>query len=128
MLVIGAGRYVGKPDGPAFAPREPRCETCGYTLVKLRPETRCPECGTSVRDSLSGGRRQPTVWQQNELNARGFLDLIRLQWVVLRDRTFFDRLPVQSGLAAARHFWWGTYILIRCGGSGVAQSGVLPGS
>jgi hypothetical protein len=38
--------------------------------------------------------------------------LIRLQRIVLRDRDFFRRLPVQSGMACARHFWWGTYMLM----------------
>ncbi|HUU85235.1 MAG TPA: hypothetical protein VM243_17180 [Phycisphaerae bacterium] len=112
MLVVGAGRYVGVPDGPAFAPREPRCESCGYTLIRLPAQGRCPECGVPIGESLPGGRRRPTVWQQKELRPRGFVELIRLQWVILRDPAFFDRLPVHSGLAAARHFWWGTFLLM----------------
>jgi len=112
MFFVGAGRYVGPPDGPAFASREPRCDACGYALIRLPVDLNCPECGLAVRESLPGGRRRPTVWQHNELRARGFVDLIRLQRVVLLDPMFFRRLQVQSGLPAARHFWWGTLLLI----------------
>ncbi len=112
MLLAGGTRYVGSPDGPAFAPREPRCDECGYLIIGLPLEARCPECGLPVGYSLPGGRRQPTVWQQNELKPRGFADLVRLQWAVFADRDFFKRLPVQSGLPAARHFWWGTWLLM----------------
>ena len=103
---------MGPADGPAFAPREPRCDACGYTLIKLPLGSNCPECGLANRDSLPGGRRRPTVWQQHELRPRGFGELIRMQWVILRDPGFFLRLPVHSGLPAARHFWWGTYLLM----------------
>ncbi len=112
MLLTGASRYVGPPDGPAFAPREPRCDDCGYTLIRLPIDGNCPECGLPIHESLPGGRRQPTVWQQGELRPRGFLELIRLQWVILWRPEFFKRLPVHSGLPAARHFWWGTYLLM----------------
>lgn len=112
MLTAGAGRYVGKPDGPAFHPREPRCDDCGYLIVALPLDLKCPECGLPVRESLPGGRRKPTAWEQHELQARGFLELLRMQWRVLRQPDFFHRLPVHSGISAARHFWWGTYILV----------------
>jgi hypothetical protein len=110
MLIVGAHRYVGEPDGPAFAPREPTCDDCGYAIVYLPLVSRCPECGLSIGASLPGGRRQPTAWQAHEMRAKGFLELLRLQWTVLRDPSFFRRLPVQSGIASARHFWWGTFM------------------
>lgn len=112
MLLAGGTRYVGAPEGPAFAPREPRCDDCGYLIIGLPLEARCPECGLEVRESLSGDRRRPTVWQENEFKPTGFADLLRLQWVVLTRKDFFKRLPVQSGLASARHFWWGTWCLM----------------
>lgn len=112
MLLTGGARYVGKPDGPAFAPREPHCEDCGYLIVGLPLDSRCPECGLSVAESLPGGRRRPTVWQENELKPAGFLDLLRLQRAVFTQKDFFARLPVHSGLSAARHFWWGTWCLM----------------
>lgn len=112
MLLAGGTRYVGAAEGPAFAPREPRCDDCGYLIVGLPLETRCPECGLKVRESLPGGRRRPTVWQENEFRLTGFADLLRLQRVVFAQRDFFKRLAVQSGHASARHFWWGTWCLM----------------
>ena len=56
-IVVGAHRYVGPANGPAFAPREPRCDDCGYLIFSLPLDARCPECGLPVRDSLPGGRR-----------------------------------------------------------------------
>ena len=117
-LIVGAKRYVGEPDGPTFAPREPRCDQCGYLIVGLPYDAACPECGLRVRDSLPGGRRQPTVWQQHEFRPKGFVALIRDQYRVWFDRSFFETLPVQDGLAAARHFWWGTYLLMLVGSLG----------
>lgn len=111
-LLVGASRYVGEPDGPAFAPREPRCDDCGYLIIGLPLDKRCPECGLAVRESLPGGRRQPTAWQQHELRLAGVRELLRTQWRVLRDNEFFQRLPVQNGLPEARHFWWASYLLL----------------
>ncbi|MBN2560579.1 MAG: hypothetical protein JXQ75_06585 [Phycisphaerae bacterium] len=111
-LLVGAHRYVGPPDGPAFAPREPRCDDCGYLIVGLPLASRCPECGLLVEDSLPGGRRKPTAWQQDQFRPRGFAELLRLQWAVLRGNRVFRRIPVQRDIAAARHFWWGTWIVV----------------
>lgn len=119
-LLAGASRYAGETDGPAWRPREPHCDQCGYLIVGLPLISACPECGLAVHDSLAGGRRQPTDWQRSELSQRGFLDLVRTQWIVLSDPSFFTRLPVQHGLRTARHFWWGTFLLF----AGVALLGV----
>jgi hypothetical protein len=103
---LAVSRYVGPADGPAFSPREPHCEDCGYLIIGLSLDSRCPECGTAVRESLPGGRRRPTAWQQHEFKPRGYVDLLRTHWAVLRGNDFFRRLPVHSGLPAARHYWW----------------------
>jgi len=112
ILIVGAGRYVGETVGPAFGPREPRCDECGYLIIGLPMEAKCPECATPVRDSLPGGRRKPTEWEESEFGARAVVVLLRMQWRVLRDADFFKELRVQSGLAAARHFWWASFLLI----------------
>ncbi|MBN1513014.1 MAG: hypothetical protein JXB13_13445 [Phycisphaerae bacterium] len=108
MWFVGAHRYVGPPDGPAFAPREPLCDACGYAIVHLPLETRCPECGLPVRESLPGGRRRPTPWVERRWRPSGLFWLLRLQWQILRRPAFFERLPVHSGIESARHFWWMT--------------------
>lgn len=38
--------------------------------------------------------------------------MLRLQWVAAFGKGFFKCLPVQTGLSAARHFWWGTWGLM----------------
>ena len=111
-ILTGACRYVGPPDGPAFAARQPRCDECGYHIFGLPVSSNCPECGLAIRESLPPGRRLSTRWQENQLKIRGFVELLCLQWRVLSDRGFFGRLPVQSQMPAARHFWWGTYLLM----------------
>jgi len=112
MWFVGAHRYVGPADGPAFAPREPRCDACGYAIVHLPLETRCPECGLAVRKSLPGGRRRPTPWDERRWRPSGLFWLLRLQWRILRRPAFFERLPVHSGIESARHFWWMTVALM----------------
>ena len=121
-LIVGAKRYVGEPMGPAFSPREPLCDQCGYRITGLPLTGRCPECGLAVSESLPGGRRRMTVWEQYEFRPRGFRELVRLQWRIIRRPAFFETLPVQSGHAAARHFWWGTFLLIVLGSLVLANS------
>ena len=111
-LLVGASRYVGPPAGPAFKPREPLCDQCGYCITGLNISADCPECGWPVRYSLPGGRRQSTVWQQHPFRLQGLREAARLQWALFRDRDFFNRLPVHEGHAAARHFWWATLFFI----------------
>lgn len=120
-LLAGASRYAGPPDGPAFHPREPHCDDCGYLIVGLPLTSPCPECGLAVGESLPGGRRRPTDWQHSELSSAGFRDLLATQWRVLWEPAFFKRLPVQNGLRAARHFWWGTFMLVTLAGLVVVQ-------
>ena len=110
-VLVGAHRYVGPPDGPAFSPRKPRCDDCGYPIVGIPLDTKCPECGLPVRDSLSGGRRRPTPWHRFQFRPAGIRELLRMQDSVIRGNDLFRRIPVQSGMNTARHFWWVTLIL-----------------
>ncbi|HVP12521.1 MAG TPA: hypothetical protein VMV94_15200 [Phycisphaerae bacterium] len=119
--ILGIQRYVGPPDGPAFAAREPRCDDCGYILIGLLLNSRCPECGKPVRESLPGGRRRPGIWQQHEFKPRGFVDLIRGHWIILRGGDFFRRLPVHCGLPTARHSWWVSWALFVVGALGTLR-------
>ena len=112
MLLTGTARYVGEAVGPGFAPREPLCGACGYRITGLPVAGRCPECGEPVRDSLPGGKRQPTAWQHHELSWREFVVLIRMQEQIIRSPDFLQTLPVHDGLASGRRFWWGTFLLM----------------
>jgi hypothetical protein len=113
---LAVSRYVGPPDDPVFAPREPCCDDCGYLIIGLPLDSRCPECGTPVRESLPDGRRRQTAWQQHQFELRGFVDLLRTHWAVLRSSAFFRRLPVHSGLPAARHYWCVSWaFFVACG-------------
>ncbi len=118
-LLTGASRYVGPSDGPAFKPRQPRCDDCGYFIVGLPLDTNCPECGTPVSVSLPGGRRGPLPWQEIQFRPRGFAHLVHMQWLVLRDPNFFRRIMVHEGLATSRHFWWGTFLCMLLGSLGI---------
>jgi len=114
MLFFGGHAYVGAPDGPAFSPREPRCEDCGYLLLGLPLDTRCPECGTPVADSLPAGRRKPLDWHRNARKPRGLADLLRLHVFILHDGRFFRFVPIHDQLRIARYFWWMSFGLM-CG-------------
>jgi hypothetical protein len=111
-LVVGTRRRSGQVADSASSTQLARCDECGYLLRGLSLETKCPECGLPVRDSLEGGRRKTDAWQERELESRGFVLLIHMQWAVLRGSAVFRRIPVQRGIDAARHFWWGTWIFM----------------
>lgn len=40
-----------QPQAPAVAYRDPLCTFCGYSLLGLRVEEHCPECGKPIWDS-----------------------------------------------------------------------------
>lgn len=101
VLLLGE-RYGGTARGPAWAPRLPLCVGCGYLLTGLPVDGRCPECGAPVADSSPHARRLPT-WAAVRW-AWPLGAYWRTAWQVFRDRTFFARLPVYAGHAAARRF------------------------
>jgi hypothetical protein len=122
-LLCGARERVGPADGPGFTPWEPRCDDCGYLLVGLPIESNCPECGLAVRDSLPGGRRRRPAWEHPGSVLATCRGLLREQWRVLWDRDYFRRLPVRSSLAAARRFWWATFLLMIVALLGIGAAG-----
>ncbi len=44
--------------------RAPTCEHCGYSLTGMPMESRCPECGEPVEESLGAGARSGTIWER----------------------------------------------------------------
>jgi hypothetical protein len=66
---VGAGRVVVPVDRP------PLCRKCGYNLLTIALEARCPECGEPVAASL-GRHAQPGVpWEK-----RQYLGMWRAWW------------------------------------------------
>lgn len=55
---LGATRSVLKIDRP------PLCEACGYNLTSIPLDSRCPECGEYVIDSLGPEARAGTLWEK----------------------------------------------------------------
>ncbi len=48
---------------------------------------------------------------QFQFRPAGMLELVRMHASVIRGNDLFRRIPVQSGMDTARHFWWVTLIL-----------------
>lgn len=54
---VGARRHVPRIDRP------PMCEGCGYNLSTIPMQSRCPECGRPVVESLGPEVRLGTPWE-----------------------------------------------------------------
>jgi hypothetical protein len=76
------------------------CEQCGYTLNTLPADSRCPECGTPVADSI-GTHRTPTRWDTPG-GLFAFLQTSLL--VIFRTKHFFTHLAVHPFQDRARKF------------------------
>jgi len=84
--------------------RTPVCETCGYDLSHTPADSRCPECGVPVDESIGAGVRQPTAWERPEgLPRLGALVRCGLA-AAIRPSRFFRRMQTRRGLPRARAF------------------------
>lgn len=110
--IVASTRYVGPAVGPGWEPREPRCEICGYSIVGLRRDGRCPECAGAVRESLPGTRRRETEWERDRRTSRGLLALLKAHIAVIRGAAFFRILRVRQDLTAAHHYRFATICLV----------------
>ena len=95
-------RYAGPTEGPAWEPRRPLCETCGYALTGLKSTDNCPECGTAVALSLPE-RRRPTAFSAARSLIGRPIAFVRTWRDALR-WDFHRRLEIGSEYPAARRF------------------------
>lgn len=91
-------RAVATPRPEPTFRRDPMCEFCGYNLIATPMDSRCPECGRAVVDSLGEHVRDGPPWGQGR-----FLGSLR-HWgrncllAVLRPGQFGRMIPARTPL------------------------------
>ena len=87
-------------------PVDATCLKCGYALRGLKSSGNCPECGTSINESLRGPQWTPFTGLRNAV-------LYEFRWgafcFVLLVATFVLAAPVINWLAEA---YWGAMITV----------------
>ncbi len=123
VLVRSTGRYAGPAEGPAWEPREPQCEACGYNIAMLPVSTNCPECGRPVAESLPA-RRQPTPFAAAVGFRQSFFGFFTTLRRAVSDPTYFDGLSVYRDTAPDRSFaLWAAALAAGLVGTAVAIGG-----
>lgn len=86
------------------APHDPYCDECGYDLTMSPINSRCPECGKPVAESLSAAARNPSRWERNP----AFFSPSQIAWQIKtlfsHPMTFFSSIPLRTDHAAARRW------------------------
>jgi len=83
------------------APNDLLCEGCGYTLNGLPTDSRCPECGKPIAESI-GAHRHGSSWEQSDEARSGFVATTRQ--VLFRTRDFFLHVTTRGSLGRAHDF------------------------
>ncbi|MFQ5807816.1 MAG: hypothetical protein ACE5I3_15325 [Phycisphaerae bacterium] len=113
-LLWRIGRAVEHVQLEPFPDLPPCCEGCGYDLSHQSSDTRCPECGLVVADSLSPDRRPGCGWEQPPRpRMREWFETT--QMVMLLPREFYGKLRLRTPLAAAASFAVRNYVFIGVG-------------
>jgi len=109
ILIRSSLRYAGPAKGPAWEPQQPQCEKCGYLLVGLTTNDKCPECGCPVADSMPERREAPAFVAGRGVfgKASGFL---KTSLRVVFDRRVYETTHVRDVHADARRFAIASYI------------------
>ena len=83
------------------------CEGCGYVLNGLPADSRCPECGKPIDESVGHERIAPS-WEQSPRKSSGFLRTTLD--VIFAPTQFYRTLAVRGSVDHARRFarvhWW----------------------
>ena len=118
-------RALGADRGVVPMVRAPTCEGCGYRLTGMPMESRCPECGEPVVESLGPDARSGTIWERRA-------EVGRLQaWrrcflgTFLRPRRFGRQLRLGSPKTDYRNFLALHLPLIFCFGAAGFLAGIL---
>jgi len=116
---------AGKAALPYF-PSEPiqdapLCETCGYNLSFTPRDSRCPECGIMVEQSLGALQRQPTAWEQTPNWWRLALVVRVLGGLAWHPVGYFMTVSAGSSAGAARRWLVGALL-----GLGLLASLIVP--
>ncbi len=103
-LVWALLRAVGAPRRVAPIERPPTCEACGYNLLTIAMESRCPECGEPVLLSLGPDARVGVPWER-----RREMGVVAAWWrccvdPVVRPGTFGRHIRVTSHVTDHRRF------------------------
>lgn len=96
-------RYAGPAEGPAWEPRQPQCEKCGYLLIGLTVNDKCPECGRPVADSMPSSR-QATAFASSRGVLGQTVGFLRTYVRVIFDRDFYRKTRMHGTHANARRF------------------------
>jgi hypothetical protein len=82
------------------------CEGCGYVLNGLPPDSRCPECGKPIDESVGHDRITPSL-ESDRKTAEFFRTTME---VIFRPTAFYRTLAVRGSVQSARRFarvhWW----------------------
>jgi hypothetical protein len=82
------------------------CEGCGYTLNGLPEDSRCPECGKPIEESIGHGRLAPPLERTAGPLRRLGSFFTTSASVLFRPTHFYRTLKTRDRVSAARRFAW----------------------
>ena len=82
------------------------CEGCGYTLNGLPDDSRCPECGKPIEESIGHDREATSVERGRGIGKRLAGFFVTSAAVLFRPTHFYRTLKTRDRVATARRFAW----------------------
>ncbi len=87
---------------------EPNCEWCGYNLSHIDEGGLCPECGTSIPESLKATPRRPLELRTDRM----LMDFLKYSWISLFDSETCFRNMAASIIARSAVVVLGVWITV----------------